>query len=114
MLGENIRKWGFWSLDFFRKNGIRKNYNDIDKMLNDEEYYQKQSIKYLKVLLDRACNETEFYSEYKDIYDLNGFPVINKNLIRKNQKEFLSNKYNEDELHKRFTSGSTGTPFKAY
>ena len=114
MIGEKIRGCGFWTLDFFRINSIRKAYNDIIKILSEEEYYQKQSKEYLKILLDRACNETEFYKKFNGIYDLHKFPVINKSIIRETQNSFLSNKYNRGRLHQISTSGSTGTPFKTY
>lgn len=114
MIGEKIRSYGFWTLDFLKGSPIRKNYKDIAKMLNDEEYFQKQSKNHLRVLLDKVYNETEFYKEYKGTYDLDKLPVINKNIIRDNQSSFLSNKYNTDELHKISTSGSTGTPFTSY
>lgn len=114
LIGEYLRYYGFWLLDFVRNNQVHKYYCDISKMLSDDEYYKKQNKEYLRKLLDRACNETEFYKAYKGVYDLSNFPVINKSIIREAQNDFLSNQYNINELHKMFTSGSTGTPLDVY
>jgi phenylacetate-CoA ligase len=39
------------------------------------------------------------------------FPVVDKNLIRKNLKSFRSDTYTDKKTFKVTTSGSTGTPF---
>lgn len=114
MLGEYLRRFGFWVIDFLKGSPIRKNYRDITQMLSDDEYCERQKERYLKKLLDDVCNYTDFYKEYKGVYDLQNFPVINKNMIRDRENEFLSRKFDKEKLHTILTSGSTGIPFKAY
>ena len=41
-----------------------------------------------------------------------GRKVANKETIKANYEEILSDRYNKGELHKMSTSGSTGTPFE--
>ena len=36
MLGEKMRKYGFWVLDFLKKGQVRKHYNDIEKIIAGE------------------------------------------------------------------------------
>jgi phenylacetate-CoA ligase len=45
---------------------------------------------------------------------LKNFQVINKNIIRENFNDFISDDYEKAKLYKVTTSGSTGTPFMVY
>jgi len=42
------------------------------------------------------------------------FPVVNKEIIRKQQNKFISKHYSKSELITIYTSGSTGMPFCSY
>ena len=66
--------------------------------------------KYLNKLLVYATSNTEFYRDYYLRENLQDFPIINKNVIRDNVKEMLSNEYSGKSLHSMSTSGSTGNP----
>lgn len=114
MLGENIRKWGFWSLDFLKQGRISEPYNDIKTIIEGGKQGDKQSQKYLKNLLDHAANTTDYYKQFKDYSNLNDFPVITKKKIKDNYNSFLSKNYKKDNLIQVKTSGSYGTPFTFY
>lgn len=114
MIGENIRKWGFWGLDLLKGGNIRKHYNSIKTIIEGEKVGDNQAQRYLENLLDHATKNTDYYKKYYNYKSLNDFPVITKEDIKKNYDGFLSNGYKKDELIKVQTSGSYGTPFNFY
>ncbi|MCF6460851.1 phenylacetate--CoA ligase family protein [Clostridium sp. Cult3] len=114
MLGENIRKCGFWTLDFLRQGQIRKPYDDIKKIIGNEELGNKRTEEYLDNLLYHAVNTTNHYRKYKEYESLNDFPIITKKDIKNDYEGFLSNKYRMQDLISVKTSGSYGTPFTFY
>ncbi|OZU88234.1 hypothetical protein CIL03_11305 [Virgibacillus indicus] len=65
-------------------------------------------------LLNHAINTTDFYKSYSKYKKIEDCPVIQKKVIKENYDEFLSGKYNKDELIPMTTSGSYGTPFTFY
>lgn len=67
----------------------------------------------LNKLLIYATNSIPFYKKFQN-NDLNSFPVINKVIIKANEREFLNLSYQMSKLIKMTTSGSTGTPFTVY
>src|SRR5699024_2063025 len=109
--GENIRKFGFWMLDFLKGGEIRSHYKDIKSVMEDNNSKGQSSNKYLSRLLNHAANTTEYYSEYKEYEDIKDFPIVDKNIIKENRKSIISNEYVDKKLHSMSTSGSTGTPF---
>ena len=115
ILGE-MRSKVFWLLDGCKGGYIKQAYDDIKKMDETDSCDSRIKAYQDKVLYDlmkKACTETEFYRQYKG-KAFDEFPIINKNTIRQNQENFLSNKYVKDNLIKMSTSGSTGTPFICY
>ncbi len=114
MISEDIRKWGFWTLDYLRKSRISKPFNDIKGIMEEAETGKNKSHNYLKKLLSHAVSTTEFYKEFKNYRNLDDFPVIKKQDIKENYNKFLSSKYKVDDLIKVQTSGSYGTPFTFY
>lgn len=113
-----LRGIAFWTLDNIKGGQVRNAYEDLEKYdhmdsLSTElmEYQNKA----LDDLLSHASTTTEFYKKYysKDL-SISDFPLIDKNIIRENQDDFLSNKYTKDQLVTTSTSGSTGTPFVCY
>lgn len=107
----------FWFLDLLKGRKIKIAYNDIKKMYSLDSldyqvsFYQKQV---LTKLLKYAVENTKFYSDLEFKQSLNDYPVINKNIIKEKQHEFLSKDYSIEQLVVMSTSGSTGTPFLAY
>lgn len=111
MIGENLRKWGFWTLDFLRGGQVRKHYNDIKKIIEDCEESNTIVDKYTNNILKYAVESTDFYKGYDNFSSIKDFPIIDKNTFRANEKSLLSKEYIGKELHTMSTSGSTGTPF---
>jgi phenylacetate-CoA ligase len=70
-----------------------------------------------KAILCHSTNRVPFYLKHltnsKDL-SLEDFPIINKNIIRDNIDEFISEGVNKSTLYRVVTSGSTGTPFSVY
>src|SRR5699024_9527202 len=67
----------------------------------------------LNGLLEDAKNTTSFYKSHRN-KSFKQLPIITKTFLSDNQKEFLSNKFNKEELVKVSTSGSYGTPMRFY
>src|SRR5690606_3642568 len=111
----NLRKFAFWTFDFVKGSLIRDHYRDIALIL--ENFGSKESkarrSDHLKRLLEHATATVPFYEAQKFV-SLTDFPVVNKDLIRKEYDSFKSRTF----LHKKskaiLTSGSTGNPFKIY
>lgn len=115
MLGEHLRKRGFWVLDFLRQGKVSKHYGDIKRLIEGEKTNTELTRKnYLDELLLRATNTTEFFETYKGFNGLSDFPVISKKCIKENYGKFLSKGFKKDDLIKVKTSGSYGTPFVFY
>ncbi|MGF7184767.1 phenylacetate-CoA ligase [Desulfitispora alkaliphila] len=110
MIGEIVRRYGFWSLDFLKGSPIRKHYNEIKYINNGGNKSEEIEKGNLKNLLNYAVNNTEFYKEYKDYTSIKDFPIIDKNTIKNNELQIQSKEFKNEELHTMSTSGSTGTP----
>lgn len=114
MIGEIVRKLGFWTLDFIKKGQILKPYNDIEKIIGGRYSSEKQIDEYLYKLLEHAVHTTKYYEKCKGYKELSDFPVVKKKDIKANYEQFLSNKYKKNNLIRVQTSGSYGTPFIFY
>lgn len=112
----NLRKLGFWFFDFLKGGKVRKHYNEIKFILGKHPSKESQFIinNYLKKLLVHASNTVPFYQKINRPLILNNFPIINKMIINENYESFKSSYYIDKPLTERFTSGSTGIPFKIY
>lgn len=113
MLGECIRSTVFWALDFVKGSKIRKHYKDIRYLMESKDRLNVLSVKarYLNEILIYATNNVKFYEKYKLFKTLQDFPVINKNILKKNYEDFKSFEYKNSKVIELHTSGSTGTPF---
>ena len=113
---KNIRSVVFWFFDFLKGGNIKRHYDEI-KFIN-EHYKEKEAIdireRNLVRVLNYATQHVPFYKEYANYKNIANFPVINKNIVRDNIKQFLSPQYDMEALKKMSTSGSTGTPFTVY
>lgn len=113
MLGEWVRRTGFWGLDSLRGGNIRQHYNEVQYILEnpyDPDVMSRRDA-YLQKVLKYAIENVPYYTNIKADATLDSFPVVNKNIIRDNFSGFRSPKYREADLVKMHTSGSTGTPF---
>lgn len=111
-----VRRQSFWTLDFLRGSKIKNRIKDIAFII--ENYQDPRSIKLralrLEDLIKHAKETVPFYMGLNEAHELSDFPIINKNLIRDNFDDFRSSKYLEEPLVAKYTSGSTGTPFRIY
>ena len=110
LIGEKIRRYGFWTLDFVKGSSIRKHYTEIKNINDGGNKFEKLEKEHLRKLLDYAVNNTEFYKKFKNFTSLNDFPLIDKNTIKNNESQLLSREFTNTKLHTMSTSGSTGTP----
>ena len=109
MFSEWIRSTAFWALDFIRGSKVRKHYDDIKSILENNQGVPREE--YLDRILKYATNHVDFYKSYKSYSSLNDFPVINKNFIKEQYEQFQSPEYKNSKVITMSTSGSTGTPF---
>ncbi|MBQ8261307.1 MAG: hypothetical protein IJZ00_03375 [Lachnospiraceae bacterium] len=67
----------------------------------------------LNDILTYATTFSKFYKPYNGFSNLQDFPIINKEVMKKNWEEIIVNEYADCTDNKiKYTSGSTGTPFK--
>ena len=109
-----IRNTVFWLLDRLKGSKVRKHYNAIKKINGNHgsDFAASERKGYLSDIL-LHCTETVPFYRNLGITDilLCKFPIVDKNLIRKNPKPFRSDTYKDKKTFKATTSGSTGTPF---
>ena len=109
---EIIRNKSFWGLDFVKGHKVKRHLEDIRFTL--ENFSSKESKRRreraLDNILEHAAQTTQFYGN-KAGKRLQDFPIVDKNLIRENFNDFVSSQYQEKDLSRLVTSGSTGTPF---
>ena len=97
---------------------IKRNFSEYDKFQRKSaEEMERIRTQKLKNIVKKAVNFVPFYKnldlkidfENFSLDELKKFPVINKQVIKENFKDFCSIKFNGKVSH---TSGSTGTPFE--
>lgn len=110
MLGQFLRRVGFWTLDWLKGSPVRKRYSYLHNLAKTEQINDGA----LTEILMHAKQTVPFYGDIREI-DINAFPVVCKEDYKKAFAQFRSSAYLDDStLRKVFTSGSTGTPFMAY
>ena len=67
---------------------------------------------YLNDLIFYATTYSEFYKKYSDAKNLSEFPIMKKQDLKDNWDLIAIKDVPEKELITKYTSGSTGTPFK--
>lgn len=112
---EKARGTGFWGLDYLKGQRVKKHYEDIKFILENENSAESINRRknYLDAIIHHALTTVPYYTGMKK-RGLEDFPIINKNIIRDNIDSFISSKFKKEELLSGHTSGSTGTPFKFY
>lgn len=106
----NIRSLAYWTLDWLKGSPVRKNIALIQR----KKQTQYENTAELEYILNYAKRHVPYYADIKSS-ELNAFPVISKEVIKKNYASFRSQEYLDDtKLLTLYTSGSSGTPFKAY
>lgn len=106
----NIRSIVYWGLDFVHGSPVRKKISYIEEKKKNG-YNNAED---LNAILQYARKHVPYYKEI--ISDnLQDFPVVNKETMKGMYDSFRSREYLDDsELITLYTSGSSGTPFKAY
>lgn len=108
MLGEWIRRTGFFALDVLKGGKVTSHYRDISNKMNGN----KDCLAVLPNLLRYVKENVPYYRDIENP-ELHNFPVVKKSIIMEKYKDFQSREYIDTDLHWTSTSGSTGTPFKA-
>ena len=67
---------------------------------------------YLNDILFYATTYSEYYKKYASAKSLSDFPIMKKQDLKDNWDKIAIKGISEDELITKYTSGSTGTPFK--
>ncbi|MDO5971181.1 CoF synthetase [Flavivirga aquimarina] len=108
-----LRNKSFWLIDFLKGGNIKHHLGEISYILSNPNSSDALKIrkKHLEGLLIHAAQSTPFYFDYKNVTDINVFPVIRKTVIQENFKDFQSIPYTKKQNYKVSTSGSTGIPF---
>ena len=86
--------------------------DELEFLLNNPQINSIFSQHYLTELLTYATSFSNFYSSYKNYTCLQDFPILKKQDLKDNWDRIAVKKYNADEVVVKYTSGSTGTPFK--
>lgn len=105
---KDFRFYAFYLKEYLTGRKILKNISDIESHFISENKNSQ-----LNILLKHSIDTVKYYSSISDI-KLDNFPVVNKSIIKSEEKSFLSNIYEKEKLIKVTTSGSTGTPFVTY
>lgn len=112
-----LRRSAFWSLDRFRGRPVRTAYDEIatiDGLDSDDPVVKNHQENRLTKIIEHAVTTTDFYRQFSKNIPLERLPVVNKDVIRRQQHKFLSSTYNKNQLITMRTSGSTGMPFVSY
>jgi phenylacetate-CoA ligase len=108
----SLRKLVFYGIDYVHGGLIQYQLSDIKNFYNNPTSQHEIINRRLKRILFHAADTTEFYRRYRNIEDLNRYPVIKKCQIQSSRSEFLSSDYLKKKLKYRKTSGSYGTPMR--
>ncbi len=113
--GRSIRESLFWTIDRIKGSPIKKVLLKTKSVLDMPKSNSDSSTKKLLAdLLQHATHNTRYYKNLRGHNSLDEFPLINKNIIRDNLSEFISEDISLNLCKKVSTSGSTGTPFSVY
>lgn len=106
-----IRRNIFWINDKIRNHSlVKKQYDDIMYSLSEKTDRSSRWIQKREELIKHAVKTCKYYSKYsKEIFD--DFPIIDKSICLEYYDEFKSKDYENRELHRMSTNGSSGTPF---
>ncbi|MFS0645397.1 hypothetical protein [Siminovitchia sp. 179-K 8D1 HS] len=112
-----IRNLAFWFIDTLKGGNVRDYYinlKEIEEADSDSPLIKEKQKKAIEQLVKHAISTTKYYKSNYTNRSFDQFPIINKNIIRSQQKDFISESYKNTKLITMQTSGSTGTPFICY
>ena len=105
VFGSAVRRAGFWTLDTLKGGSVRGQYRDVRRRMT-EGVADGDAI---ARLLDHASSTTPFYRPYAR-GSLLDFPVVDKATLKAEGPRFRSELFAGSQLHRKSTSGSTGSP----
>ena len=106
----NLRNKIYWLKDSLLGHGIMKrSYNDVKRSFEEGIENEEQ----LSSILKWATEEVPFYKQYAG-KRFEEFPVVNKNVIKEGDDNFMATCMKGLKLHEERTSGSTGSPFTIF
>ncbi len=107
---KNAREVVYWTLDFLKGSPVRKKI----KLIREESTKGYDNSKALFEVLTYARTYVPYYKNIS-LAHLAEFPIVNKETMKMQYDSFRSKEYLDDSnLITLYTSGSSGTPFKAY
>ncbi len=110
MLGAVVRRTSFWVLDALKGGKVRTRMNRLAEITTARQGNPEA----LENLLQHAMNTVPAYRNIEKPV-IEAFPVVSKQNYRTDFDAYRSDAYQDDsQLHKVYTSGSTGTPFMAF
>ncbi len=87
--------------------------DELSFMLDNPDVSEIVSKHALNEILNYATTFSDFYKKYKGYRKLEDFPIVDKEILKAHWDEIAIKEYCErDDSKIKFTSGSTGTPFK--
>lgn len=87
--------------------------DELDYLLAHPDANNIFSQHYLNDILTYATSFSEYYKKYKGFKSLQDFPIVTKEVLKENWEKIAISPYaNDDTICTKYTSGSTGTPFK--
>jgi phenylacetate-CoA ligase len=112
-IDEHFRRLGFELYDAINGGKVDKHFTDFTAYFKDPVSGSLINEKRLIKLYRHVIETVPFYKQYyKDNSAENCFPVVEKTIIRKKYKLFVSSVYSNSNLRVATTSGSYGTPIK--
>lgn len=117
---EILRKKAYWTLDSMKGSPVGRQLADIEAIMSAGFNVElgvlnsSKSSVYINDILNYAISHVPYYKSFKEWQRLTDFPIVNKNIIRNNEAQFLSDEFEKSQLVVKETSGSTGMPFTVY
>ena len=92
---------------------IINNFNEIAYLIGNPEAGEIMSKYYLDEILTYATTFADFYKPYRYFHKLSDFPIMRKSDLKEHWDEIAVKAYADYKDNRiKYTSGSTGTPFK--
>lgn len=104
----------FVNSDYDKNNGRLVNCcEELDLLIKRPDLNAIFSQHYLTEILTYATNFSNFYKKYKNFKSLKDFPIVDKIFLKEHWQEITISEFNTDpNIKTKYTSGSTGTPFR--
>ena len=112
---EKEQKWNaFVEQDNEENHGLIVNhYSEVVSLMEHPIMLSAFSKNYLTNLLQYVVEHSEYYKKCRGYKNLQDFPVVNKEILKKNWDKVFVKEFEDKEDNKlKCTSGSTGTPFQ--